>query len=112
MGSYPIDIEECLAWARAIVSDRAGFLGFAKGLRVVTWRSQEKRYQENPQAVDATTTSPDELAMWRGLFDEGRERSLASPRIGLIKLPLVPGERRYAVAGREGSDLCLTLWIR
>jgi len=51
--------------------------------------------------------------MLRGLFDEARERSLASPKVGLMQLPpAVPSEHRYAVAVREGSDLWLTLWVR
>ena len=64
------------------------------------------------QAVDAATTAPEELEMWRRLFDEARERSSASPKVGLMKLQPVPGEHRYAVAVREGSDLWLTLWVR
>jgi hypothetical protein len=33
--------------------------------------------------------------------------------VGLMKLPpLVEGERRYAVAIRDGSDLWITLWVR
>ena len=65
------------------------------------------------QAIDATTTPPDELAMWRGHFDEKMERSLvASPEVGLMKLQPVPGQHLYAVAVREGSDLWLTLWVR
>ncbi len=50
--------------------------------------------------------------MWRENFDKGREYSLANPKVGLMKLPQVPGEHRYAVAVREGSDLWLTLWVR
>jgi hypothetical protein len=64
------------------------------------------------QAVDAATATPDELAMWRGFFDEGRKRSLATPKVGLMKLRSIPGEHRYAVAIREGSNLWLTLWVR
>jgi hypothetical protein len=64
------------------------------------------------QAVDAATATPDELAMWRGIFDEGRKRSSATPKVGLMKLRSIPGEHRYAVAVREGSDLWLTLWVR
>jgi hypothetical protein len=64
------------------------------------------------QGFDAATTAPDELAMWRGIFDEVRKRSLAIPKVGLMKLQPVPGEHRYAVAVREGSDLWLTLWVR
>jgi hypothetical protein len=62
------------------------------------------------QAVDAATTTPEELAMWRHLFEDARARSAASPKVGLMKLK--PGEHRYAVAVREGSDLWLTLWVR
>jgi hypothetical protein len=64
------------------------------------------------QAVDAATAKPDELAMWRGLFDEVTKRSSAAPKVGLMKLQPVAGEHRYAVALRDGSDLWLTLWIR
>jgi hypothetical protein len=65
------------------------------------------------QGIDAATTTPDELADWRDMFDEGRERSLATPKVGRMKLgPLAAGEYRYAVAVREGSDLWLTLWVR
>jgi hypothetical protein len=52
------------------------------------------------QAVDAATATPDEL------------RSLATPKVGLMKLLPVPGEHRYAVAVRDGTDLWLTLWVR
>lgn len=64
------------------------------------------------QAVDASKTAPEELAMWRRLFEEARQRSATSPKVGLMKLQPVPGEHRYAVAVREGSDLWLTLWVR
>jgi hypothetical protein len=64
------------------------------------------------QGLDATT-SPQELAMWRGIFDEARERDSGRPKVGLMKLgPVPPGEHRYAVAVRDGSDLWLTLWVR
>jgi hypothetical protein len=63
------------------------------------------------QGVDPTTV-PEELEMWRGLFDEARKRSSATPKVGLMKLQPVPGEHRYAVAVREGSDLWVTLWVR
>jgi hypothetical protein len=64
------------------------------------------------QGFDAATATPDELAAWRDIFDEVRKQSLAIPKIGLMKLRSVPGEHRYAVAVREGSDLWLTLWVR
>jgi hypothetical protein len=55
---------------------------------------------------------PIELVMWRRLFDEGMERGLSGNKIGLMKLKTVPGEYRYAIAVREGSNLWLTLWVR
>jgi hypothetical protein len=65
------------------------------------------------QGVDAATLTPEDLENWRSLFDEARERSAATPKVGLMKLrPLVPGEHRYAVAVRDGSDLWLTLWVK
>ena len=64
------------------------------------------------QGFDAAMVTPDELAKWRGFFDEARKRSLATPKFGLMKLQPVPGEHRYAVAVREGPDLWLTLWVR
>ena len=64
------------------------------------------------RGVDATTSAPEKLEMWQGLFDEARKRSSTSPTVGLMKLQPVPGEHRYAVAVREGPDLWLALWIR
>jgi hypothetical protein len=64
------------------------------------------------QGIDASTITPDELESWRDLFDEVTQGRLATPKVGLMKLrPLLPGEHRYAVAVREGSELWLTLWI-
>jgi hypothetical protein len=64
----------------------------------------------NYQAVDPVAVSPDELAMLRSVFD----RRLATPKIGLMKLPppLLAGEHRYAVAVRDGADLWLGLWFK
>ena len=63
------------------------------------------------QHFDATTATPDELEAWRGMFDEGEKK--AALKVGRMKLrPLVEGERRYAVAIRDGADLWLTLWVR
>lgn len=64
------------------------------------------------QAVDVATVAPEELSMWRGLFDEVRERSARAPKVGMMKLVSVPGEHCYAVAVRDGSNLWLTLWLR
>jgi len=52
------------------------------------------------QGFDAATLAPDELADWRDMFDKGRKDSLATPKVGLMKLPRLPGEHRYAVAVR------------
>jgi hypothetical protein len=64
----------------------------------------------NYQAVDPDAVSPDELAMLRSVFD----KRLATPKIGLMKLPppLLAGEHRYAVAVRDGADLWLGLWFK
>jgi len=61
----------------------------------------------NYHAVDPDAVSPPELAMLRSVFD----RRLATPKIGLMKLPppLLAGEHRYAVAVRDGADLWLGL---
>ena len=50
--------------------------------------------------------------MWRGEFDNTRERSLATRKVGAMKLKMIAGEYRYAVAVRESQDLWLTLWVR
>lgn len=64
------------------------------------------------QAIDASTTPPDELAMWRKFFDDAMATRGATPRMGAMKFKPVPGERRYAVAVREEGELWLTTWIR
>jgi hypothetical protein len=64
------------------------------------------------QAIDAGTTAPEELAVWRRLFEDARERCATRPKVGLMKLQRAPGQHLYAVAAREGSDLWLTLWVR
>jgi hypothetical protein len=63
------------------------------------------------QLGDPSALTPDDLARWRELFDELSKRS--NSKVGRMKLGPVPaGQRRYAVAVREGSDLWLTLWVR
>jgi hypothetical protein len=62
------------------------------------------------QAV--SPSSAEELEVWRGLFEEARQRSAAAPKVGLMKFQPVLGEYRYGVAIRDGADLWLTLWIR
>lgn len=64
------------------------------------------------QGFDPSTATPEDLQIWRGIFDVMRERSTATPKVGLMKLRTVPGEYRYAVAVRDGSDLWLVLWVR
>ena len=64
------------------------------------------------QGIDAATLAPNDLAEWRDMLDKARKDSLATPKVGLMKLRPAPGEHRYAVALREGSDLWLTLWVR
>jgi len=64
------------------------------------------------QGIDATTQSPEELAAWRRIFDEARQRIATLPKVVLMKLQAAPGEHLYAVAVREGADLWLTLWVR
>lgn len=50
--------------------------------------------------------------MWRGYFDEARQRAESSPKVGLMKLRRVPGGQKYGVALRDGSELWLTMWVR
>jgi len=64
------------------------------------------------QGIDAAASTPEELTTWRGIFDDVRNRSLATPKVGLMKLERVAGEHLYAVAVREDSDLWLALWVR
>ena len=64
------------------------------------------------RGVDVATTPPEELDPLLRLFEEVKTRSLAKPKVGLMKLQPAPGELRYAVAVREGSDLWLVLWVR
>lgn len=64
------------------------------------------------QAIDASAITQEELTTWRRIFEEARQRSAASPQVGLMKLQPVPGEFRYAVAVRDGADLWLTLWVK
>jgi len=64
------------------------------------------------QAVDPAILTPDELAMWRGFFDDAARRRESSPKVGLMKLRPAPGEQKYGVALRDGSELWLTMWVR
>ena len=65
------------------------------------------------QAIDVTSLSPSELEMWRGYFNEAQASKSTSRKVGRMKLPpRAPGEHRWAVAFREGSNLWLTLWVK
>jgi hypothetical protein len=64
------------------------------------------------QGVDPAMLTPNELAMWRGYFDEAARNRASAPKVGLMKLGPVPGEQKYAVAIRDGADLWLTMWVR
>lgn len=64
------------------------------------------------QAVNKALLAKDELATWQVMFEDARQRSVANPQVGLMKLTPVPGEFKYAVAVREGADLWLVLWVR
>src|SRR5215813_11915152 len=56
--------------------------------------------------------SAEDLEAWRDVFKDVRARSSATSKVGLMKLrPMPSGERRYAVAVRDGVDLWLTLWV-
>jgi len=62
------------------------------------------------QGFDAPTE--EEVARWRPIFDAARRQCEANPKVGLMKLQPAPGDYKYAVAVREGTDLWLVLWVR
>jgi hypothetical protein len=64
------------------------------------------------QAVDPLTATSDELAMFRQCFDDAMAAVSTTPKLGAMKFKTTPGELRYAVAVREGSDLWLTIWVK
>jgi hypothetical protein len=64
------------------------------------------------QGFDPAALTLEELKEWRGIFDDMMEHRKTSPKVGLMKLERVPGEQKYAVAIRDGSELWLTLWVR
>src|SRR5947207_3192665 len=64
------------------------------------------------QQVDRSTLTPEQLEQWRGYFEENRREYEATPKVGLMKLRLVVGEPKYAVAIQDGTDLWLTMWVR
>ena len=64
------------------------------------------------QGVNPLTATPDELAMFQQCFDEAMAAASTTPKLGAMKFKATPGEFRYAVAVREGSDLWLTTWVK
>jgi hypothetical protein len=64
------------------------------------------------QAVDATAITPEELATWRGIFEDARQRGAVNPEMGLRKLQPILREYRYAVVVNDFADLRLTLWVK
>ncbi len=62
------------------------------------------------QGYDPTMLRSEELAQWKATFEEISKTP--NLKVGLMKLKSIPGEHRYAVAVREGSELWLTLWVR
>jgi len=64
------------------------------------------------QTYDASKMTAEQSATLRNIYDEVRQRSVATPKVGLMKLQPVPGEYKYAVAIREGNELLLVLWVR
>jgi hypothetical protein len=64
------------------------------------------------QGYDPAMIPPEEIEMWRNIFDEVMRLRESSPKIGTMNLRPEPDGRRYAVAIRDGADLWLTMWIR
>lgn len=64
------------------------------------------------QAVDASTTRPEDLAKLQRIFEEVQQQRAANPKVWLMNLRPVSGEYKYAVAVREGTELWLVLWVR
>src|SRR5262249_15204126 len=46
------------------------------------------------------------------MFDDAKQQCAVAPKVGLMKLKPEPGDFKYAVAVREGTDLWLVLWVR
>lgn len=65
------------------------------------------------QAMDVTTLDPLELSKWRRIYEQIRQSSAATRKVGLMQLRSTPGEYRYGVAVKDDeSKLWLTLWVR
>jgi hypothetical protein len=72
-----------------------------------------ERWLKHRQGIHVPTSlPPEELREYREFFDEWMARRTSSPKVGLMKLQRRPGEQKYAVAIRDGSDrLWLTMWV-
>ena len=61
------------------------------------------------QGIDASTTAPEELETWRGIFDDASTRSSTSPKVGLMKLrqyhPVNAGRGSRPQGRRSLADL-------
>lgn len=64
------------------------------------------------QAIEASTMTVEELANWRRRFEEVRQASDKTPKVGLMKLMPEADEYLYAVAVQDGADLWLNLWVK
>jgi hypothetical protein len=64
------------------------------------------------QGIAAAPLQPDQLAMWRELFDEAKKKRETSPKVGLINAKTKQGDFLYAVAVSDDSNLWLALWVR
>lgn len=64
------------------------------------------------QALDTSVMTREELATWRGYYEEAQKQRGATSEVGVMNLRTVPGESKYAVAVREAADLFLVLWVR
>ena len=63
------------------------------------------RYQQ----VNPDTLTANQRELWRRQYEEVYAKAAEQAKIGLMKLgPLLPGERRYAVAVRDWWLLWLT----
>ena len=50
------------------------------------------------QGIEAGALSPQDIEMWRSIFDDVEKGRLARTKVGMMKLRANPGEHRYAVA--------------
>jgi len=64
------------------------------------------------RTLDAESLSPEELELLKGDFDRLNVVRAIGPKVGRMKLRLVAGEHRYAIAERDGANLWLALWVR